>query len=188
MRRAAPVLAALLLVSQSVRTRGEDRPKVFLIGMYLGNEMQPDGDNENAAAMHRTYYVRTGEGTWSLVSYNEAADLMAHTLKWTPLPLKNQKANFLDSLKHGDKFTFRVEADHSPGAAKTSFHVYIPRADDPNKEDRFDADFTPVPAPAAPVQTGNVKAMCEAHRFPADQEKQLCGMQQALPVNQATKN
>jgi len=190
MRHACLALAALLILSQTLRMRAEDRPKVFLVGIYLGNEMQPDGDNQNAAAMHRTYYVRTDEGTWSLVSYNEAADMMAHTLGWTPLHLKNERPNLLDGLKHGDKFAFRVEADHRIGATKTSFHVYIPRADDPRKEDKFDADFTPVPAPAAaaPVQTDNVKAMCEEHRFSPDQEQQFCGSQQALPVNQPTKN
>jgi len=188
MRRAGFALA-LLLISQSIRIPAEDRPKLFLIGTYLGNEMQPDGDNQNAAAMHRTYYVRTDEGTWSLVSFNEAADLMAHTLRWTPLPLKNEKPNFLDNLKHGEKFTFRVEADHRLGATKTSFHVYVPHADDPRKEDKFDANFTPLPTPAvAPAQTDNVKAMCESHRFPASEQQQFCGAQQGLPVSQPAKN
>jgi hypothetical protein len=190
MRHTGLALAALLLVSQSARVSSEDRPKVFLVGTYLGNEMQPDGEDQNAAAMHRTYYVRTEEGTWSLVSYNEAADVIAHTLGWTPLHLKNEKPNTLDNLKHGDKFAFRVEADHRIGATKTSFHVYIPRADDPKKEDKFDADFTPIPTPAAAAATptDNVKAMCEAHRFSPEQEKQFCETAQELPVNQSTKN
>jgi hypothetical protein len=189
MRIVGIAVAALLLVSLSARTSAEDRPKVFLVGIYLGDEMQPDGDSENAAAMHRTYYVRTNEGTWSLVSYNEAADMMAHTLGWTPLHLKNEKANMLDGLKHGDKFAFRVEADHRIGATKTSFHAYIPRSDDPKKEDKFDAEFTPIPTPvAAPAPTDNVKAMCEAHRFSPDQERQYCGTAQELPVDQPTKN
>jgi hypothetical protein len=189
MRSACLAVAALVLLAESIPMGAEDHSKVLLMGTYLGNEMQPDADNENAAAMHRTYYVRTEEGTWSLVSYNQAADLMAHTLGWTPLHLKNDKPNFLDSLKRGDRFTFRVEADHRVGAAKTSFYVYIPRADDSRKEDRFDGDFTPKPAPAvAPVRSDSVKAMCEAQRLSPGQEKQYCAPPQALPVNQTTQN
>jgi hypothetical protein len=190
MRRAALAIAALLLVSLSTRVWSEDHPKIFLVGMYLGNEMQPDGDNENVAAMHRTYYVRTDEGTWALVSFSGVDDMISHTISWAPVHLKNDHANALDNLKHGDKFAFRVEADHRIGATKTSFHVYIPRVDDPKKEDKFDAEFTPIPTPAAaaPATTDNVKAMCDAHRFTPEQEKQYCGAAQELPVSQSTKN
>jgi hypothetical protein len=190
MRRVGLFFAALLLVSQSGRVVSEDHAKVFLVGTYLGNEMQPDGDDQNAAAMHRTYYVRTDEGTWTLVSFSGVDNLISHSLSWSPIHPKGEHANTLDNLKHGDKFAFRVEADHRIGATKTSFHVYIPRADDPKKEDKFDAEFTPIPTPAAaaPLQTDNVKAMCDAHRFSPEQEKQYCGAPQELPVNQPTKN
>lgn len=190
MRHASLAIAALLLVSQAARVLPEDHTKVFLIGTYLGNEMQPDGAEQNAAAMHRTYYVRTEEGTWSLVSFSGVDDMLSHTLSWAPIHQKSERASSLDNLKRGDRFAFRIEADHRIGATRTSFHVYIPRADDPKKEDKFDAEFTPVPTPAAaaPVQTDNVKAMCEAHRFSPDQEKQYCGAPQALPVDQPTKN
>jgi hypothetical protein len=33
-----------------------------------------------------------------------------------------------------------------------------------------------------------VKAMCDAHRFTPEQEKQYCGTAQELPVDQPTKN
>lgn len=190
MRHASLAIAALLLVSQAARVSPEDHAKVFLIGTYIGNEMQPDADNQNVAAMHRTYYVRSDEGTWSLVSFTGVDDMLSHTLSWAPIHLKNERANTLDNLRHGDRFAFRVEADHRLGATKTSFHVYIPRADDPKKEDKFDAEFTPVPTPvaAAPAPTDNVKAMCEAHRFSPEQEKQYCGAPQELPVSESTKN
>jgi len=191
MRRAALAITALFLVSLSARVWPEDHTKVFLVGTYLGNEMQPDGDNQNAAAMHRTYYVRTDEGTWTLVSFSGVDDMISHTMSWAPIHMKNDRANLLDNMKHGDKFAFRVEADHRIGATKTSFHVYIPRVDDPKKEDKFDAEFTPIPTPAsaqAPAPTDNVKAMCEAHRFSPEQEQQYCGTAQALPVSQPTKN
>jgi imidazolonepropionase-like amidohydrolase len=108
----------------------------------------------------------------------------------TTIHFRQERPNLLDNLKRGDRFAFRIEADHRIGATKTSFHAYVPRADDPRKEDKFDAEFTPIPAPdttaAAPVD--NVKAMCDAHRFSPEQEKQYCGTAQELPVDQPTKN
>jgi hypothetical protein len=191
MRTADLAIAALLLVSQSARVLPQDHAKSFLIGTYLGNEMQPDGDSENAAAMHRTYYIRTDDGTWSLVTWTDAGDALAHNMGLTNIHFKQERPNLLDSLKHGDRFAFRAEPDRRAGATRNSFHVYIPRADDPKKEDKFDAELTPIPTPdatAASMQTDNVKAMCDAHRFTPEQEKQYCATPQALPVDQPTKN
>ena len=188
MRIAGLALAVFLLVAVPMGARGEDHAKVFLIGTYLGNEMQPDGTNGTGSAMHRTYYVRTEDGTWALVTWAEGGDILAHTMNMVPARFKNERPNLLDTLKRGDKFAFRAEADHRVGAGKSSFHVYIPRADDPKKEDKFDAELTPVPAArGAEAPTDNVKAMCEAHRFTPEQEKQYCGDAQAVPVDD-TKN
>ena len=190
MRSAGLAIAALLLVSQSARVSPQDRAKPFLIGTYIGNEMLPDGDSQNASSMHRIYYIRTDDGTWSLATYTDAGDALAHTMGLTTIHFRQERPNLLDNLKRGDRFAFRIEADHRIGATKTSFHAYVPRADDPRKEDKFDAEFTPIPAPdataAAPVD--NVKAMCDAHRFSPEQEKQYCGTAQELPVDQPTKN
>lgn len=190
MRSAGLAIAALLLVSQSARVSPQDRAKPFLVGTYIGNEMQPDGDSQSASAMHRTYYVRTDDGTWSLVTFTDVGDALAHSMGLTSIHFKQERSNLLDNLKHGDRFAFRFEADRRIGATSTSFHVYIPRADDPKKEDKFDAEFTPIPAPATAAQsaTDNVKAMCDAHRFTPEQEKQYCGTAQELPVDQPTKN
>jgi hypothetical protein len=194
MRNAGLAIAALLLVSQSARTLPQDHAKAFLIGTYLGNEMQPDGDSQNAAAMHRTYYIRTSDGTWSLVTWTDAGDALAHDIGLNSIHFKPDRPNLLDSLKHGDRFAFRVESDRRIGATKTSYHAYVPRADDPKKEDKFDAEFTPIPTPvaAAPAPTDNVRAMCDAHRFTPEQEKQYCATVQELPrelpVDQPTKN
>jgi hypothetical protein len=176
-----------MLISQSARTLSEDRAKVFLIGTYLGDEMQPDGTNGTGSTLHRTYYVRTDDGTWSLVTYADGGDMLAHTLAVMPVHFRSERPNLLDTLKHGEKFAFRAEPDRRIGATKNSFHVYIPRADDPKKEDKFDADFTPITVPAQ-APTDNVKAMCDAHRFTPDQEKQYCGNQPALPADQPTNN
>ena len=171
MRYASFAFVAFLLISQSDSVCPEDRARTYLVGTYLGNEMQPDGAG---STLHRTYYIRTDDGTWSLVTWADGGDILAHTMNMVPAYFKSDRPNLLDGLKHGEKFAFRAESDHRLGATKNSFHVYIPRADDPRKEDKFDADFTPMTVPAA-TSTDNVKAMCDAHRFTPEQEKQYCG-------------
>ena len=189
MKHAGLAIAAFLLVLLPLGTKAEDHAKIFLLGTYLGAEMQPDGTNGTGSSLHRTYFVRTDEGTWALVTWAEGGDILARGMNMVPARFKSERANLLDGLKHGEKFAFRAEPDHRFGAGKNSFHVYIPRADDPRKEDKFDADFTPIPtSSAAATPTDNVKAMCEAHRFSPEQERQYCGTAQELPVDQSTKN
>ncbi|MGB7266735.1 MAG: hypothetical protein WBC92_14545 [Terracidiphilus sp.] len=154
MRRACLALAALLLVSQSVQMPAEDRASVLLIGTYLGNELRPDNANPYSSPLYRTYYVRTEEGTWSLVSSSDVAELLVHTVAVASGHNRSDRANLLDSLKRWEKFSFRVEADRRPGAGRNAFLVYIPRTDNPRKEDRFEADFTPSVNPVLPP-TGN---------------------------------
>ena len=62
MKFAGVALAAFLLVSQPNRALSEDRGKTFLLGTYLGYEMQDGDTNGTGATMHRTYYVRTDVG------------------------------------------------------------------------------------------------------------------------------
>jgi hypothetical protein len=178
MRYAGLALAAFLLVSQPICTLSEDHAKIYVVGTYLGYEMQPDSTDGASSSLHRTYYLRTEDGTWSLVSFGGAGEVLEHTIGWSPVHQKNDRQNLLDSMKHGERLAFRIEADRRMGAVKPTFHVYIPQADDPKKEDKFDAELTPIPAhEAAPAPTDNVKAMCDAHRFTPDQEKQYCGNQ-----------
>ena len=173
MKTVGIALAALLLVSQSIRVSPEDRTKAFLIGTYLGDELRPDGASPSTSALHRTYYVRTNDGTWGLVNDPDPSVVVPHSLAWTSLHLKGERPNVFDSLKRWDKLTFRTEPDRRIGGLKNSFLVYIPRADDPSKEDRFDAEFMPRPSPT-PESADNVKAMCGAHRFTPEQERQYC--------------
>jgi len=155
MRHAGLALAALLLVSQSVRVPSEDRSSVLLTGTYLGNELRPDNANPYSSPLHRTYYVRTEEGTWSLVSSSDVAEvLVAHTLALAPGHARSDRSNLLDSLKRWEKFNFRAEPDRRVGVGRNAFLVYIPRTDDPRKEDRFEADFTPSTTHVLP-STGN---------------------------------
>jgi len=96
MRRAGFALAALLFISQPIRTLSEDRGKTYLIGTYLGYEMQDGDTNGTGATMHRTYYVRTDDGTWTLVSFAGATAMMEHTIGWAPGQPKTEKSNLLD--------------------------------------------------------------------------------------------
>jgi hypothetical protein len=150
MRHAGLALAALLLVSQSVRTPSEDRASVLLTGTYLGNELRPDNANPYSSPLRRTYYVRTEEGTWSLVSSSDVVDVVvARAVALAPGHARSDRSNLLDSLKRWEKFSFRAEPDRRAGGSRNAFLVYISRADDPRKEDRFEADFTPSPLPVA---------------------------------------
>jgi len=155
MRNTGLALVALLLFSQSVRMPCEDRGSVSLTGTYLGAELRPDNANPYSSPLRRTYYVRTEEGTWSLVSSSDIVDVVVtRAVALAPGHARSDRSNLLDSLKRWEKFSFRAEPDRRSGVARNAFFVYVPRTDDPRKEDRFEADFTPSSARAMP-STGN---------------------------------
>ncbi len=54
--------------------------------------------------------------------------------------------------------------------------IFIPYADNPDKEFRFIGYFTPSVSPASPPDkpTDNVKTMCDAHKLAPELEKQYC--------------
>jgi len=168
MKFAGTALAALLLVSQCVRLSPEDRTRTIFVGTYIGDELRPDSINPNFSALHRAYYVRTDDGTWELVSDPDPSVPAPHSPAWTSLHLKGDRLNVLDSRKRWDKITFRAEPDRRIGATKNSFLIYIRRADDPAKEDRYDADFTPHES------ADNGTSMCYAHGLTPEQERQFC--------------
>jgi hypothetical protein len=180
-----PILAGLLALPAS----GQNPPK-YEIGSLLGNQAQADGTySSNIYCGEGTFYtctgsagfntiriydVQTDDGTWHLVTDRQAGDATIRQLGQTPMHFKSEKANLLDSLRTGDKVVFRTQKDHRIGA-KGQFHVFIPRADDPKKEDKFEGWFTPKNLPVAPPKpTDNIKAMCDAHRFSPDDEKKYC--------------
>jgi hypothetical protein len=155
MKNAGLALVALLLFSQSVRMPCEDRGSVSLVGTYLGNEIRPDNANPYSSPLRRTYYVRTEEGTWSLVSSSDIVDVVVtRAVALAPGHARSDRSNLLDSLKRWEKFAFRAEPDRRSGVARNAFLVYVPRTDDPRKEDRFEADFTPSATHVMP-STGN---------------------------------
>lgn len=179
----------------------QDRTPKYEIGSLLGNQVQPDGTySSNVYCGEGTFYtctgsagfntfriydVRTDDGTWHLVTSRQADDVTVRQLGMTPSHFKSEKPNLLDSLKPGDKVVFRTEKDHRIGA-KGQFHVFIPRADDPKKEDKFEGWFTPKNPPVEPPKpTDNIKAMCDAHRFSPDDEKKFCSQQATQPTDVA---
>jgi hypothetical protein len=95
-----------------------------------------------------------------------------------PLHFKREKSNPLDLLKTGDAVLFRVV--HRKTLIGGGYdEIYIPFADNPNKEAKFEAWFDPktnLPVKPAPV-SDNVKAMCDAHKLSPELEKQYCTQQ-----------
>lgn len=174
MKHASLALAALLLVSQSVRMASEDRSTILLIGTYLGTEMRPDGADPAMSPLHRIYYVRTDEGTWSLVSSTDVVDVVTRTLTTVPGHPKSDRQNLLDTLKRWERFAFRAEPDRRTGTIRNSFFVYIPRTDDPKRDDRFEAEFIPKTA-HAPASGVSASAACGDQGSTAEQRVTYCG-------------
>lgn len=177
-------------VKQTPNSGGRDHTTKYEVGSLLGDRIRADGTYSSdvycgegtvytctgSAGFNafRIYDVQTDEGTWHLVTEREAGDVTVRQFGMTPMHIKSEKPNLLDSLKPGDRVAFRTEKDHRIGA-KGSFHVFIPRADDPKKEEKFEGWFTPKNPPVEqPKPTDNVKAMCESHRFSPEDEKKYC--------------
>src|SRR5258708_6973519 len=110
---------------------------------------------------------------WILETYREALDTTARKWVGEPVHFKSEKSNLLDALKSGDRVMFRVERHRKIGGTETD--IFIPRADNPNKEEKFVGDFVPTVAPAVPAKpTDNIKAMCESGKLTPEQKAQLC--------------
>jgi hypothetical protein len=177
-------------VKQPLNGSGRGHAAKYEVGSLLGDRIQPDGTYSSdvycgegtvytctgSAGFNafRIYDVQTDEGTWHLVTKRQADDVTVRKFGQTPMHLKSEKPNLLESLKPGDKVAFRTEKDHRIGA-KGKFYVFIPQADDPKKEEKFVGWFTPKNPPVEPPKpTDNVKAMCESHRFSPEDEKKYC--------------
>jgi hypothetical protein len=102
-----------------------------------------------------------------------AEDVRISKASGDPVHFKKEKPNLLDALKPGDRVMFRVEYHRKLDG--TEKDVFIPKADDPNKEEKFIGTFTPALAPMQPKPSlDNVRAMCDAHKLSPELEKQLC--------------
>lgn len=171
-------LLMVLFLATVVTTKAGE--KEYQVGVFLGNRILPDatytsevhcdglGSCTGSGGLNalRHYYVKTDEGTWDLVTEYQAESQSARSLGMSgPIHLRSEKPNLLDRLKPGDKFAFRAAKDHRIGAKKNYYHVYIPRADNPSKEDKF-FGLRPNALPPEPVKpTNNIKALCDAGKL-----------------------
>ena len=174
----------------------------YVKGTYLGNQLGADGTYTNAIRCGsgpgpytctgsagfntiNTYYVKTDEGTWMLQTLRQVVDSTMRQHQFTPRHFTREKPNLLDDMKPGGELLFRVEHHRKIGG--TDIEVYIPRADNPSKEDKFIGSFMPnvtAPEPAKPAD--NIKALCDSHKLSPELEAQYCKpdvpkMKQELP-------
>lgn len=187
---ASAVFAGLALSSVA---HGADKSDKYEMGIFVSAGAVSDGtvtDNFNCGdeslggstvcsggvrANGVLYYqVRVAGGTWSLETYRDALDsAMRQTFGQQPTHFKSERQNPLDLLKNGDRVLFRVEQHRKLRGVEE--HVYIPFADNPNKEVDFLGTFVPdsvAPSPQRP--SDNVRAMCDAHKLSPELEKQFC--------------
>jgi hypothetical protein len=118
----------------------------------------------------KVYSLTTATGGWGLTPYDEAADSKLRGMGMNPIHLKSEHANPLDFLKNGDPVLFRVERHKKLLGTETD--VYVPFADNPNKEFKFVGTFAPAAGFTGP--TNNVQAMCQAGKLSAELQKQYC--------------
>ena len=181
------ILAVIALTLALCRPVAAQKPsEQYQVGTFLGTEVLADGTYTNniqcgsgpgytcagSAGFNsfHAYYVKTAEGVWAFVTKRENEDVGMRKLGMTPVHLLAEKPNLLDSLKPNDRVTFRVQH-----IGRQNFFVWIPRADNPKKDDKFYGTLTPNTVQAeTPKATDNIKAMCDSHRFSPDDEKKYC--------------
>jgi hypothetical protein len=182
---------AMLILLLVVGTLSFAKDKDYQIGSYLGHGSALDGTYTNNVQCHDNigagftcagdsgfnqvtlYKIKSEDGIWILETYRQALDTTARKWVGEPVHLKSEKSNLLDALKSGDRVMFRVERHRKIGGTETD--VFIPRADNPNKEEKNVGDFVPAVAPVVPVKpTDNIKAMCESGKLTPEQKTQLC--------------
>jgi hypothetical protein len=172
------VFATILLLA-SVPSFAKDKSKDYRIGTYVGSETVKDGtltstlhgDGTTVAGRVyenslRAYRINVDGGAWLAVTMRQAGDSFdRRVLGDTPLHFGPEKKNPLDFLSPGARVMFRVETHRKLLGSETD--MYIPFADNPDKEVKFVAIFrdaaAAAPAPAKP--TDNVKAMCDSGRL-----------------------
>lgn len=176
--------------------QAKDRPD-YIKGTYLGNGPVPDGTYTNgircgsglgpytctgSAGFNSLtfYYVRIEGGVWSLATVRQVVDTMMRRHEFTPMHLTREKPNLLDAMQPGTELLFRVEYHKKIGGTESD--VYIPRADNPAKEDKFVGLFVPKVAAPVPAQpTDNIKALCDSHKLSPELEAQYCKPDAGVP-------
>lgn len=187
------VCGTAFLILGSVRLAyGTDKSGTYQLGTYLTASAVSDGtvtDNFNCGSetlgstvcsggIHANgvivYRIKVPGGVWSLETMRQAEDsAQRRILGDEPLHFKSEKENPLDLLKNGDKVLFRVEEPRKLLGVEVD--VFVPFADNPNKEAKFVGSFISDVLPVRPKSpSDNVRAMCDAHKLSPELEKQLC--------------
>lgn len=121
------------------------------------------------------YRIQVANGIWIVETDRQVGDESLRRLGVTPMHLTSEKQNPLDLLRNGDKVLFRVEDQRNGLLGGRKNAVYIPFANNPNKEEKYIGNFSPTIAPVKlEPQSDIVRAMCDAHKLTLEQEKQLC--------------
>jgi hypothetical protein len=162
----------------------------YIKGTYLGRSEVQDGTYTNAincgsepgsytcagAAGFNSlteYHVKTDDGIWTLETHRQVTDSTMCHLAMTPAHFRREKPNLLDDMKPGGVLLFRVEYHRKIGGTETD--VYIPRADNPSKEDKFVGSFVPnIAPPVAAKPADNVKALCDSGKLSPELQAQYC--------------
>jgi hypothetical protein len=188
--RSSVLLAPLLFLPPALSAHKE-QPAKYQVGVFLGNEILPDGTYTSDIQCgsgptytctgtsgfngYRAYYVKTDEGTWKFVTKRQSDDATVRQFGQPALHFTKEKPNLLDALKPGDPVAFRATRDRRIGAGK-SMHIFIPRADNPKKEEEFEGTLIPGGQPSAPVNpTDNVKALCASGQLSSAAQEKYCG-------------
>lgn len=185
MRFTAFALALPILVAASADAQKAKHG--YQLGTFVGQDSVADGtltdtvhgDGTTIAGdvysnAVKIYTVKAQDGVWTLETEREASDSMMRRMGMTPENFKSERPNPLDALKNGDRLLFRVEQHHKIGGVESD--LFIPSADNPDKETKFIGTFVSNSPPASvnAKPSDNVKAMCDAHKLTPEQEKQFC--------------
>lgn len=182
-------LATVLLISLTFAAPAyakKDNSAAYQMGTFVSSSVVADGTISNTLHGDGTtiagniysnqiavYTIKVADGHWDLNTYTQNKDSMIRRMGMTPMHFKPEKNNPLDVLKGGERVLFRIEKHRLLNGVEIS--IYIPYADNPDKEFHFIGYFYPDALPSQPQKaTDNVKAMCDAHKLSPELEKQYC--------------
>jgi hypothetical protein len=183
-------LATVLLITLTIATlpayAKKDNSAAYQMGTFVSSSAADDGTITNtlhgdgttvAGSVYENhvtvYTIKVADGHWNLNTYTQNKDSMIRGMGMTPMHFKSEKNNPLDALKSGERVLFRVEKHHLLNGVEIS--IYIPYADNPDKEFHFIGYFYPDAVLSKPQKASdNVKAMCDAHKLSPELEKQYC--------------
>jgi hypothetical protein len=202
MQRILPYFLTIL-VAFGPMAHANDKSSTYQLGTYIASSAVGDGtitDNFNCGSPSFTgttvcsggvadnqvmiYRIRVAQGIWSLETYRQASDsAVRQTFGDQPPHLMHEKENPLDFLKNGERVVFRVETHKKLLGVETD--IFVPFADNPNKETKFVGTFFPHILPEKPSPpSDNVRAMCDAHKLSPELERQFC-TQPVVPLASA---